>query len=145
MAIRLRLALWYGALFALVLLLMALLSYSLHVRGHYDDRDRALVTSAGHMAGEARAMPNGPHLVEGSGGLEVGVRLYDALGVVREQTPDIASLPGIDPLALLRTPAGPAYDALAGLAPPLIAPDIPSTGAFGLIITPDQRWRVYVM
>jgi signal transduction histidine kinase len=84
--------LWYGALFALVLLLITVLSYSLHVREHYDDRDRALVTSAGHMAGEARAMPNGPHLVEGSGGLEVGFWLYDAQGMVREQTPDIASL-----------------------------------------------------
>ena len=145
MAIRLRLALWYGALFALVLLLVTLLSYSLHVRGHYDDRDRALVTSAGHMAGEARAMPNGPHLVEGSGGLEVGFRLYDAQGVVREQTPDIAPLPSLDPLALLQMPAGPAYDALAGIAPPLMAPDIPTTGAFGLITTPDQRWRVYVL
>src|SRR6266498_2373578 len=145
MSIRLRLALWYGTLFALVLLLVTLLSYSLHVRGHYDDRDRALVTSAGHMAGEARAMPNGPHLVEGSGGLEVGFRLYDAQGVVREQTPDIAPLPSIDPLALLRMPAGPAYDALAGLAPPLMAPDNPATGAFGLIMTPEQRWRVYVL
>jgi len=145
MAIRLRLALWYGALFALVLLLVTLLTYSLHVRGHYDDRDRALVTSAGHMAGEARAMPNGPHLVEGSGGLEVGFRLYDTHGVVREQTPDIAHLPSIDPLALLRMPAGPAYDALAGLAPPLMAPDLPSAGAFGLLIAPDQRWRVYVL
>jgi signal transduction histidine kinase len=115
------------------------------VRGHYDDRDRALVTSAGHMAGEARAMPNGPHLVEGSGGLEVGFRLYDAHGVVREQTPDIAPLPSLDPLALLQMPAGPAYDALAGLAPPLMAPDIPSTGAFGLMHTPEQRWRVYVL
>jgi len=145
MAIRLRLALWYGALFALVLLLVTLLSYSLHVRGHYDDRDRALVTSAGHMAGEARAMPNGPHLVEGSGGLEVGFRLYDAQGAVREQTPDIAHLPSLDPLALLRMPTGPAYDALAGLAPPLMAPDIPATGAFGLMTTPEQRWRVYVL
>jgi two-component system OmpR family sensor kinase len=145
MAIRLRLALWYGALFALVLVLITVLSYSLHVRGHYDDRDRALVTSAGHMAGEARAMPNGPHLVEGSGGLEVGFRLYDAQGAVREQTPDIAALPSIDPVALLRTPTGPAYDVLAGLAPPLMSPDIPSTGAFGLIVTPEQRWRIYVL
>jgi signal transduction histidine kinase len=137
--------LWYGALFGLVLLLITVLSYSLHVRGHYDDRDRALVTSAGHMAGEARAMPNGPHLVEGSGGLEVGFRLYDARGAVREQTRDIAALPAIDPRELLRAPAGPAYDTLAGLAPPLMAPDIPSTGAFGLIVTPEQRWRVYVV
>src|SRR6266511_2784285 len=139
MAIRLRLALWYGALFAMVLLLLTVLSYSLHVRGHYDDRDRALFTSAGHMAGEARAMPNGPHLAEGRGGLEVGFRLYDAQGTVRERTPDVDSLPSIEPAAFLRSPAGPAYDALASLAPPLMAPDVPATGAFGLIVTAEQR------
>lgn len=145
MAIRLRLAFWYGALFALVLLIVTLLSYGLHVRGHYDDRDRVLITSAGHMAGEARAMPNGPHLVEVSGGLEVGFRLYDAQGRVREQTHDVAMLPTSDPVAVLQAPAGPAYDALASLAPPLMAPDAPSAGAFGLIVTPEQRWRVYVL
>jgi two-component system, OmpR family, sensor kinase len=90
-------------------------------------------------------MPDGPHLVQGSGGLKVGFRLYDAQGVVREQTLDIATLPSLDPVALLRMPAGPAYDVLAGLTPPLMAPDIPSNGAFGLIITPEQRWRVYVL
>jgi len=145
MSIRLRMALWYGALFALVLLLITMLSYSLHVRGHYDDRDRVLITSAGHMSGEARAMPNGPHLVEGSGGLEVGFRLYDAQGLIREHTPDVEALPPIDPAASLRSPAGPAYDALAALVPPLMAPDVPASGAFGLILTPEQRWRVYVV
>jgi two-component system OmpR family sensor kinase len=144
MAIRLRLALWYGALFALVLLLVTLLSYSLHVRGHYDDRDRALITSAAHMASEARAIPGDPHLVEGSGGLEVGFRLYDAQGRIREHTPDVVLLPATDPASLLRMPAGPAYDALAGLAPPM-APDAPAAGAFGLMVTSDQRWRVYVV
>ena len=65
MSIRLRLALWYGGLFALVLLLVTMLSYAFHVRGHYDDRDRALITSAGHMVIEAGTMPGGPHLLEG--------------------------------------------------------------------------------
>ena len=113
MAIRLRLALWYGALFALVLLLVTLLSYSLHVRGHYDDRDRALVTSAGHMAGEARAMPNGPHLVEGAWRAGSRIPALRCARVVREQTPDIAPA-SLDPVALLQMPAGPAYDVLAG-------------------------------
>jgi DNA-binding response OmpR family regulator len=76
MSIRVRLALWYGGLFALVLLLVTVLSYAFHVRGHYDDRDRALITSAGPMASEAGTMPDGPHLLEGRGGLEVGFRLY---------------------------------------------------------------------
>ncbi len=61
MSIRLRLALWYGMLFASILLMVALLSYALHVRGHYDDVDQALLTSAGHAgamltAGDAPSM-----------------------------------------------------------------------------------------
>ena len=46
MSIRLRLALWYGALFGLVLLVVLLFTYAFHARSHYDDLDRALVTSA---------------------------------------------------------------------------------------------------
>ena len=40
MSIRLRLALCYGALFAVILPLMTLLSYAIHARGQYDDLDR---------------------------------------------------------------------------------------------------------
>src|SRR5438046_2675584 len=132
MSIRLRLALWYGVLFALVLVLVTLFSYVFHVRGHYDDRDRALITSASHIAVEVNALSGGPHLLEGGGGLEVGFRLYGPDGTLRERTPGIEALPAIDPRALLVTPATPPYDMLARLAPLLIASE-PTDGAFGLL------------
>jgi signal transduction histidine kinase len=145
MSIRLRLALWYASLFAIVLLLVTLLSYAFHVRGHYDDRDRALITSAGHMASEAGAMADGPHLLEGPGGLEVGFRLYGLDGALREQTAGVESLPPNDPRSVLAAPSAPPYDAIAQLSPPLAAPDSPFDGAFGLLVAPEQRWRIYVL
>ncbi len=75
MSIRLRLALYYGALFAVILLLVLLLGYALHARGQYDDLDRTLVVSAGHAAAEASVSPTGPHLVQGRGDLEIVLRL----------------------------------------------------------------------
>ena len=145
MSIRVRLALWYGGLFALVLLLVTILSYAFHVRGHYDDRDRALVTSAGHMVTEASAMAGGPHLVEGRGGLEIGFRLYGPDGTLRERTTGVETLPPLDPRAVLTEPSGPPYDAVAQLSPPMVASDGPTDGAFGVLATPEQRWRVYVL
>ncbi len=145
MSIRLRLALWYASLFALVLLLVTLLSYAFHVRGHYDDRDRALITSAGHMVVEAGTMPNGPHLLEGRGGLEVGFRLYSPDGTLRERTAGVESLPPLDPRTVLAEPSGPPYDVIARLSPPLVASDGPVDGAFGVLVSLEQRWRVYVL
>ena len=145
MSIRLRLALWYASLFALVLLLVTLLSYAFHVRSHYDDRDRALITSAGHMALEAGAMQGGPHLLEGRGGLEVGFRLYGSDGTLRERTADVESLPPLDPRVVLVEPSGPPYDAIAQLSPSLVASDGPADGAFSVLVTPEQRWRIYVL
>ena len=145
MSIRVRLALWYGSLFALVLLLVTILSYAFHVRGHYDDRDRALITSAGHMVTEASAMAGGPHLIEGRGGLEIGFRLYGPGGTLRERSTGVETLPPLDPQAVLTEPSGPPYDTIAQLSPPLVASDGPDDGAFGVLLTPEQRWRVYVL
>jgi two-component system OmpR family sensor kinase len=145
MSIRLRLALWYGALFATILLLVGLLSYAFHARSHYDDLDRALITSASHAAAGASTFASGPHLVEGSGGLEVALRLYDRDGVLRESSSEAETLPPITPRHVLESPAGPAFDALAGLAPPLTPPPVPAEGAFGLLTTTEQRWRVYAL
>ena len=76
MSIRLRLALYYGALFAVVILLFVLLlGYAIHSRGEYDDLDRTLVVSAGHAAAEASISPQGPHLVRGGGDLEIAFRI----------------------------------------------------------------------
>src|SRR5713101_1188369 len=146
MSIRLRLALCYGALFAVIIPLLTFLSYAIHARGQYDDLDRALVVSAGHAAAEAATSISGPHLVQGRGDLEIALRLYSANGVLEESSLGTAALPSIDPRAVLRAQAGPAYDALAQLVPPLLTQSpSPVGGAFGLLVTPEQRWRLYVL
>jgi signal transduction histidine kinase len=146
-SIRLRLAFYYGALFAVILLLVMLLGYALHARGQYDDLDRTLMVSAGHAAAEASISPTGPHLVQGRGELEVALRLYDANGALQESTLGTEVLPRVNPRAVLRAPAGPAYDVLVQLIPPFMSsPVTPDPGgAFGLLTTPQQRWRVYVL
>src|SRR5512135_596201 len=142
MSIRLRLALCYGVLFAFILPLVTLLSYAIHARGQYDDLDRALGASAGHAVAEASTSPTGPHLIQGRGDLEIILRLYNVRGIVQESTPDTEVLPAVNHKAILRTPAGPAYDILARLAHP-VAGALPSTSdsAFGVLTTPEQRWR----
>src|SRR4051812_20691452 len=120
MSLRRRLVLWYGALFSLALALVTLLTYAIHVRGHYEDRDRVLVTSANHAAAEAASMGREPHIIERAGGLEVALRLYGAGGAFQATSSGATALPPSDPRAVLRTPAGPAYDGLAGLVPPLM-------------------------
>ncbi len=148
MSLRLRLALYYSALFAVILLLVILLSYAIHARGQYDDLDRTLIVSAEHAAAEAASSMTEPHLIQGEGRPEIALRLYSTDGIVLERTPSTESLPSIDPRAVLRAPAGSAFDAVASLIPPLMeaSPVTPDPGsAFGLLTTPAQRWRVYVL
>lgn len=52
MSMRLRLALWYGGLTGLVVLLVALLLYALQSRAHYDQLDQTLVSAAMHTSVE---------------------------------------------------------------------------------------------
>jgi two-component system, OmpR family, sensor kinase len=148
MSIRLRLALCYGALFALILPLVIVLSYAVHARGQYDDLDRTLMVSAEHAAAEATVSPTGPHLIQGDGGFEIALRLYTPAGILQERTVGTEQLPSVDPLAVRRAPAGPAFDTVTSLVPPLAAsaPATPDAGsAFGLLTTSTQRWRVYVL
>jgi len=147
MSIRLRLAWYYGALFAVILLLVLLLGYAIHARGEYDDLDRTLVVSAGHADASAFISPQGPQLVQGKGDLEIALRLYSSNGVLQESMPGTEAIPRIDPRAVLRAPAGPAYDILVQLIPPFLSSPVTLDpgGAFGLLTTPQQRWRVYVL
>src|SRR5215470_18484764 len=147
MSIRLRLVLCYGALFAVILLLIMLLSYAIHARGEYDDLDRTLLVSISHAAAEATGGDGGPHLVQGRNGLELALRLFSTDGVLKESTLGMEALPSVDPRTVLRSPAGPPYDLVTQLIPPLLtSPATPDPGgAFGLLVAVGQRWRVYVL
>lgn len=147
MSIRLRLALCYGALFAVILLLVMLLSYAIHTRGAYDDLDRTLLVSVDHAAAEATSGDGGPHLVQGRNGVELALRLFSADGVLKESTLGSEALPSVSPYAVLHAPAGPAYDVVTQFIPPmLVSPATPDPGgAFGLLVVAGQRWRFYVL
>lgn len=142
MAIRLRLALWYGALFAAILVVVGALTYALHVRGHYDDLDRALITSAAHAATDGSVIAG--HTGGEGSGMEVFLRRYTAAGELHLRGPADPSLP-IDVGAIRAGAAGPAYGPLVALAPPLAGVPEPGTGSFGTVRDHAQRWRAYVL
>lgn len=145
MSIRMRMALCYAALFALILALVGVTIYALHARALYDDIDRALVTSAGHSAAEAATSRTGPDLIEGHGGFEVLLARYGPDGSWQQSSEDVSILRTIRPESVLRAPAGPAFDGIAGLVPPIAIPPAPAASAFGLLAMTDQRWRIYVL
>lgn len=145
MSIRLRLALWYGGLFALILLAVTAFSYAFHSRGHYDDVDRALITTASHTAAEIENATAAPRLLEGSGGFRVILRLYSSGGGLVQASAGADGAPAIDPRNVIAHPAGPAFDPLAGIAPPIAILVPPEGSAFGLAAAPLGRWRIFVL
>jgi len=145
-SIRLRLARWYGTFLAVILVVFSGLSYAWHVRGHYDDLDRALLTTAGHHAAEAAQTPAALHLAEDGVGFDIALRLYDAEGTLLEASPLAARLPRLDPRTILAQPGGPAYGPLIRRIPSLDHAAVPATGsAFGILTAAEERWRVTVV
>ena len=142
MSIRLRLALWCAGLCFVILLIVEVLVYTLHVRGHYDDLDRALVTSADHASAEVAVAA---HLSR-SPSLDIVLRHYRIDGTIEDSSPGADLLPNLDPRRLLDQPSIPAYDPLAGLAPSFAGlPPGASHGVFGLLTAGGERWRIYVL
>jgi signal transduction histidine kinase len=144
MSIRLRLALWYGGLFGAILLLVSLLTYALHARGHYDDRDRLLITSATHAASGVSSAADELHLGSGTN-IEIVLQLYDDQETLRETSVGGEAVPLLSPRTILASPAGPAFDWLAGLSPGTGMLSAAAEGAFGLVSGSGQRWRAYVL
>lgn len=144
MPFRWRLILWFATIFLLVLIAMTTLSYAFHARGHYDDIDRALVLTAHHTVLEAALTQTNPPLEEGHAGFHVFLRIYDGQGQMLAHSDGMDTLPGIDPRTILAHPGGPAYDAIAGLAPPMVTIDRLADSTFTTLSLSPERWRVYV-
>ncbi len=148
MSLRLRLALWYGALTGLTILVICVLIYAIHTRAHYDDLDVNLQSGGEHLLQEYTSgnLPGneGANLVPGlQPGLEA--RLYGPQGQVVAQSPGAALSPQIDVLVAAARPFQAAYDPVAGLAPPLM-PIAQGHGVFGVATEPDgTRWRLYIL
>ena len=145
MSLRLRLGLWYGALTGLVVILVTLLTYTLHTRGHYDDADHVLVGVAQHVADELEKPAELQQPSLGSPTAGVVLRVYDLNGRLLEASPDAALAPVVAPADLLAHPGGPAFDSLVGLAPSFQAVD-PGQGALGIAVdSQGVRWRDYAV
>ena len=147
MSIRLRLALWYGGLTGVVVVLTCIIVYTLHTRAHYDDVDRVLIATARHTGEEYTAARTEQERVQSlSAPMSLGqvVQVYDEGGRLLDASPNANHLRGVAPRAMLEDPQEQPYDALAALAPPLV-PVEPGSGALGLTSSPEGRWRAYAL
>lgn len=148
MSIRLRLALWYGGLAGLCVLLICALTYAIHSRAHYDDVDRVLAAAAEHTAREyVEGMLSGApvdHIaIPSLAGLVV--RVYSADARLLVESPGSEILPATPPRSITAQAVPSPFDPLVGLAPRLVRIE-PGIGSFGL--TRDQsgtRWRLYAL
>jgi two-component system, OmpR family, sensor kinase len=147
MSLRLRLALWYGGLTGLIIVLTSLLGYVTHSRVHYDDFDRILAVAAEHLADEYATSPpqNRDAVLAASVAPGLATRVYDARGQVVAGSPNAGLIPTIDPRTMLAQPAGVPYDPIVALAPPLVE-RAEGRGTFGLADErADGRWRLYLL
>ncbi len=147
MSLRLRLAVWYGGLTGLVVVLVMLVTYALHTRGHYDDLDHALVVVARHVAEELEAStgPAGTGAIATPPSPGLVLRVYNADGRLVDASPNATLAPEASPWALLDGPSVPPFDPLVGLAPSF-TPSYPEPGVLGVATAPDgARWRLYML
>lgn len=156
-SLRLRLAVWYACLLALILAATAFVSYSFHSISHYDDVDRALTSTAIHVrgtmlvSGEAVG-PDGALKVpsfEEHTSPEIYVRLYDADGRLVASSRNAGSEPGIDPRIVASSPRGGQDnffgDSLMRSFVRATQPVIPGEGGFLTAVSPEtqERTRFY--
>ncbi|HET9494597.1 MAG TPA: HAMP domain-containing sensor histidine kinase [Chloroflexia bacterium] len=148
MSLRLRLALWYGALTGLVVLVVSIFTYAAHTRGHYDDADHSLHTNTDHIIDEYVAQITGPDrgaAVSLPVSNSIPLRIYDAEGRVLIESPLAASLPPLNPRDVLDGPPQLPFDPVAGVSPPMM-PMERAEGKFGLMTDASgTRWRLYVV
>lgn len=146
MPLRLRLALWYGSLTTLIVMLVCGYSYAIHSRTHYDELDRVLHSVATHVRTELAARhttETESDVIASAPLLGAGIRLVDADGHVRSQSGGAADEPTVDVPALFRARYQRPYSAIAMLVPALHRPDH-APGRFGLVRgAGGERSRVY--
>lgn len=149
MRLRTRLALWYGVLTGLVVILVVLLAYVIHVRTHYDQVDATLDAAAEHalteyLRGQLPSMEG-----DSDGTLvsaEVPVQVYDRDGTLIAATPSARSAPAISPQLIVGGSNPAPYDWLARLIPISLYEVEVTEGSFGLVQDADgARWRVVVV
>ena len=147
LSLRTRLGLCYGGLTGLVVLLVSLMSYALHARTEYGDVDETLVGATSHVAAEYLAASTPAEreaVVRAAVATDVGMRVTDAGGQTIVEGAYAEQAPGFSPAAILNGPAPAPYDLIA-YAAPRVGSVKPGDGGFGLLISGQNRWRIYVV
>jgi two-component system OmpR family sensor kinase len=145
MSLRLRLALWYGGLAGLIILLGRTHSYAVHGRAHYEETDAVLATSAEHVAAElaeARTAAQRAEVLRASALLGSVMRIYGVDGAVRDQSADGSSAPAVVLRDALADGPGP-FPLVARYSAPLHQSGAHG-GQFGLA-RGTERWRLYTL
>lgn len=146
MSLRLRLALWYGALTTLVVALVCSYSYAIHSRTHYDELDRVLIGVAEHAREMISNSPNAAtNIVETSLFPAVGISIVRPDGQNIASSPEARAAPRVDPRRMMVASASRPYAGIARLAPAMHRAD-PGNGRFGLVASQQgERFRVYMV
>ena len=143
MTLRLRLALCYGALTGLVVLLICGYSYAVHARAHYDQADAILHGVAQHAGLElqgAASAADTARVVNVARALGAHVRVPGASRAAGHPGSDA---PVIPPSLLHVQRSEPAYEGIARFAPSL-HDDAGTDGILRNLTGADERWRVFI-
>lgn len=151
-SLRLRLALWYAALLAIIMAFSSVISYSFHSTSHYEDVDRSLVTTAVHVIGELKGRTLAEIVRESAlppmdefASPDIYVRLYDAGGAPIAASPNAGHQVQADPrsaVSMTRVSGG--DDPLSGLMRPLVnigQPRLADEGGFITLSSPGSQGR----
>ncbi|MGE5619187.1 MAG: sensor histidine kinase [Sphingomonadaceae bacterium] len=157
-SLRLRLAVWYATLLALILATTAFLSYSFHSSYHYQEVDRSLVGTAVHVRGELPVGDGRYRLQDGIdlsrvdefASPDVYVRLYDADGGLIAASPNSGHQPQADPRLVSEAPpdraGGGPLGSLLHLLINLGQADLPEDGGFLTVVQEGRgRTRLYAV
>lgn len=143
MTIRVRLALWYGAMAATVVLIVAMVAYAAHSRAHYLDLDRSLAEEAEHLEQTLVGLEH--DVTSDSTSLpasrsEIQLRIYDAEGSILPVSPSVLLAPPVDARATLAADDGPASAAVIRWLPGSRFDN--RAGAFATERDPDSGDRI---
>jgi len=145
-SIRLRLAIWYGALSAIVVAMVCAYAYIVHVRTHYDEFDEMLqgrTEHLGRMLADARTPVMRHGVLAMAAPLGIAVRIFDPSGTTILEEANAHQIPFLTSRDVRRQPTPLLYSSLTARVP-IARGRMPSTGTFGLT-APPARWRAYVI
>lgn len=146
-SLRLRLALWYGALTGGMVVVTCVYSYAVHARTHYDDADTMLRRVATHVTLELARAPDAgarAHVIEASRLLGTPIRIFPERGRMAIESSDSIRFPNFDESLRAAHEGRLPYSWLVARAPGLQASAADPLAPIGLVVVDGARWRVHV-